>query len=366
MTVRTTLSRTFGPLRQDLWIYVVSGGLLLLLPGLFGLYREPSWLLSTFYVVGGLLVFCGVPTNLIYRHLGDRLIGDRSPLHPRALTFHAVVLPSCIVIGGFVTVILLESLGVDFPYEELRLTGPLLGIVIAGSVVAVSITVDHLKGRLRELELRELRARQESVMAQLQAIQSRVQPHFLFNCLNTVASLIQENPRQAEEAVERLADLLRYTLHSSKLPTATLGEEVDAVKGFLALEALRFGDRIKATVHVEPGLAELRVPPLVLQPIVENAIRHGIAHRREGGRLEVRIMRSGDGIVLEVEDDGPGPGGSLHQGTRTALEDLRRRLALLHPDGASVTESSGALGGYAVRISLPDAGLGAGHREVVR
>jgi LytS/YehU family sensor histidine kinase len=108
-------------------------------------------------------------------------------------------------------------------------------------------------------------------------------------------------------------------------------------------------------VRVEPGIGGVPVPPLSLQPLVENAVRHGIAPRREGGRLEVEICRAAGELRVRVEDDGPGPGNSGHQGAGAALSDLRKRLELLYGDGASLEVDSGGLGGCRVMLRLPEA-----------
>jgi hypothetical protein len=354
VTVREALRRVFAPIAPDWWIYptvVVAGTAL---PGIFGAYEEPVWALHTLLVVCVLALLCGVPMNLTYRHAWDRVVGPSAPpLAPRVLAFHAVVIAGWIFVGGELTHQLLMTLGSPFPFEEAAPQGVLLGFTLVAAAVAVASTLDAYRGRIRELETRELRAH-------LDAIQARVHPHFLFNCLNTVAGLIREDPVLAERAVERLADLFRYTLASSRRRFVPLAEELEAVRGFLELEAVRFGERVKATLHVAADVGEAEVPPLVLQPVVENAIRHGIAPRREGGRLEVRIERVGERLRLEVEDDGPGPGGSSHRGTGTALDDLRSRLSLLYGLAARVEAGRGPLGGYRIRIELPARRAGRG------
>jgi LytS/YehU family sensor histidine kinase len=190
-----------------------------------------------------------------------------------------------------------------------------------------------------------------------------MQPHFLFNSLNAVASLIGEDPERAEAALEKLSDILRYALDASRQPFVPLEQELEAVAGYLELETLRFPDRLTAALHVEPGIGAVPVPPLFLQPLVENAVRHGIAPRREGGRLEVEIQRCEDELRVRVEDDGPGIGGSPHRGAGVALADLRKRLALLYGDRASLGVDRGALGGCRVTLRLPLRGVEVSERE---
>jgi two-component system sensor histidine kinase AlgZ len=235
-----------------------------------------------------------------------------------------------------------------------------MGFVGDSIVTALMIAFGHYRDRIEEVELRELRARHELLAAQVQALQARIQPHFLFNCLNTVASLIEADPARAEAAVERLADLLRYTLAASKREKVPLDEELAAVRGFLELESLRHGERLRLALHVDPRAGDALVPPLVLQPVVENAVVHGVAPRREGGRVEVRVERRDGALVLGVEDDGPGPGGSAQRGSGIALADLRQRLALLYGDAARLEVGRAALGGCRVEIAIP---IGPGRPE---
>lgn len=209
------------------------------------------------------------------------------------------------------------------------------------------------RDRIEENRARELRLQREALAAQVQALQARIQPHFLFNSLNTVASLIGEDPERAERALEKLSDIFRYSLDASSQAVVPLAEELESVEGFLELETLRFPDRLSVALHVEPGIGAVPVPPLCLQPLVENAVQHAIAPRQERGRLEVEIRSREGELQVRVEDDGPGPGGSSHRGSGSALADLQRRLALLYGDRASLEIDRGDLGGFRAQLRLP-------------
>lgn len=230
-------------------------------------------------------------------------------------------------------------------------------IVVSVPVTLVAVTVtmslDRLRARAEHLEVLEADAQRALLRAQLDALQARVNPHFLFNSLNTVAALIPEDPERAERAVERLAALYRYTLEGSRKERVALAEELDGLADYLELERLRFGDRLSVSIEAAPGTRALVVPPLLLQPLVENAIKHGVAARRGAGRVVVRAALDGDTLVLTVDDDGPGPGASTHVGTGTSHEDLRARLELLYGGTGRLTTGRSALGGFEVKLELP-------------
>jgi two-component system sensor histidine kinase AlgZ len=305
------------------------------------------------------VVCLGVPVHLTYVHLGGRL-GLSHRLRPRDLPVHAAILALGVLGGTELALLVVRPLH-EFPLpadERFPSRAAIWGIGLVGNalVTSVMIALGSYRDRLQEVELRALRARHQALAAQLEALQARIQPHFLFNSLNTVASLIGEDPARAEAALERLSELFRYTLDASKRATVPLGEELAAVTAFLELEQLRYGDRLATALRVDPGAGDVAVPPLVLQPVVENAVLHGIGTRRKGGRLEVSVARRGADLLLRVEDDGPGPGGSQRRGSGTALDDLRRRLAILYGGEASLEVARAAGGGCLVEIALPLAG----------
>ncbi len=335
-----------APLRY-FWIYLA-------IPTLVSFDTHGSWRdYPVAWLVTFVLAVCvALPMHLSYAHLFERLAGP-DPLSLRALPFHAVVVFGWallgVEIGGLLVSALLPPNDLEHRKEVMRFAS-LFG---APLLVAGIIAYERYHERLAEIRTREIRAQREALAAQVQALQARLQPHFLFNSLNAVASLIGEDSKRAETAVERLSDLLRYALDASKQPFVPLADELDAVEGFLELEMLRFPDRLEASVRVEPGIGAVPVPPLVLQPLVENAVQHGIAPRREGGRVELEIQRAGDELRVRVEDDGPGPGASTHRGSGSALDDLRERLGLLYGERASLGVDRGALGGYRVTLRLP-------------
>lgn len=228
-----------------------------------------------------------------------------------------------------------------------------LSVVVSTGFVWIARAYERLRVQAREVEAREQLARNAALSAQLAALSARTNPHFFFNSLNAVASLIQEDPDRAEQMVERLSDLFRYTLDGSRRRYVPLREEIEMVRDYLDIEGIRLGDRLEWNVEIEDAAGDAEVPPLVLQPIVENAVRHGVSGRREGGRVDVAVRRDGDDLVVSVVDDGPGPGGSKHSGTGTSMRDLRKRLAIVYGDRARIDARAADGGGYRVELRIP-------------
>ena len=195
--------------------------------------------------------------------------------------------------------------------------------------------------------------RAELAQAELRALRAQINPHFLFNTLNTIAALIVENPRMAEDVTTRLAEVFRYTLKTSDQPDVPFGDELQFMRNYLTIERIRFGDRLRFEETVEPGLDSVRVPSLLLQPIVENAVRYGVSSRPEGGTLNLAARRDDGRIVIEVSDDGPGfRAHEQASGMGFGLHSVRERLrAAGHAEGLTIESAPGQ--GTRVRVTLP-------------
>jgi two-component system sensor histidine kinase AlgZ len=202
--------------------------------------------------------------------------------------------------------------------------------------------------RARDSEERALRAR-------LAALQAQVNPHFLFNTLNAIASLIPTSPESAESTIERLAGVLQYSIASSSRGRVTLAEELSAVRDYLEIEQARFGERLRSTIDVDEILAEDTIPPMLLQPLVENAVLHGLSSKDEGGAITVHGRADEGTMVLMVSDDGVGPGGSKRRGNDTGLKNLRERLALTYGQAAQLSVRARPGGGFECEIRMPRA-----------
>jgi two-component system, LytTR family, sensor kinase len=220
----------------------------------------------------------------------------------------------------------------------------------------------HVAAALAAARARELRAAQleaSLARAQIRNLRLQLQPHFLFNALNTVSATMYEDPRAADELLDQLAELLRASLRTAQTDEVPLAEELALLDAYLALLSARFGERLAVTIEAAPGTESALVPSMLLQPLVENAVRHGGAERTGKGAVVVRAREEADRLVLEVEDDGPGtiagdaPTRAGAAGTGLGLAGTAERLALLYGDGQTFRAGPGANGGFRVRASLP-------------
>ncbi len=193
--------------------------------------------------------------------------------------------------------------------------------------------------------------REAEMQAHLAALQARIQPHFLFNSMNTIASLIASDPEQAEEAVLDLSELFRASLRTGD-QLIPLSKELDLCQRYLAIESLRLGPRLKLEWHIADGLDSQAIPPLTLQPLVENAVYHGIQPRPEGGTVRIEAEARGNFVYLLVQNPKPEGNGSLHSGNRMALSNIQARLQALFGEPAVLKHShQGDV--YTVTLRLP-------------
>lgn len=202
---------------------------------------------------------------------------------------------------------------------------------------------------------RMLASEEDALRNRLAALQAQMNPHFLFNTLNAVASLVHKEPELAEATIERLAGVLQYTITSGKSTSVRLGDELDAVRDYLGIEQARFGARLRSSIDVSPELYEHLLPPMLLQPLVENAVLHGLASKEQGGEIRITGRAEGDSVVLTVSDDGVGPGNSLRKGNRVGLTSVRERIALSFGAAGSFLTRAREGGGFECVLRVPRA-----------
>ncbi len=275
--------------------------------------------------------------------------------HSRPPTFRRACLQSFLFCEAVIGMLVLLS---AIAY---RLSGkpfPWLGYVAPnmGLGGAIMILLGSLQARREAEEAEKLEARSEARAAQTRLLQSQLHPHVLFNALNGLAELIRKDPVRAELSVKSLSDLLRRLLVASEEGRVPLASERTMVEDYLDIEGMRLGDRLSVGWEWDPSLDTVQVIPLLVQPLVENAIKHGISPHLEGGRLEIRAARQGGDLVLEVRNTGMELRPDRSGRTGIGMKNLASRLALAYGDGARF--SLGAEAGWVVaRISISMAEL---------
>jgi two-component system, LytTR family, sensor kinase len=212
----------------------------------------------------------------------------------------------------------------------------------------------YYHGRYREREQAAEQLAAGLAEARLQALKMQIHPHFLFNTLNAIAALIPQEAQPARRMVARLGDLLRTTLEQEATQEVTLREELEFLEPYLEIEQTRLGDRLSVEFQVEPEALDARVPHLVLQPLVENAVRHGVAPRSEPGVVTIAAALEGGSLILEIRNTGGAArGGPTHEPGGRGLANVRSRLEQLYGADQQVTAGPARPGGWITTIRIP-------------
>jgi signal transduction histidine kinase len=231
----------------------------------------------------------------------------------------------------------------------------IFGVLVYGMHAAVYHTV-RVFAALREQEIAAAEAEALWAKAEMAALRAQLDPHFLFNSLHSITALVRDDPRSAEEALLQFSGLLRRVLAVNRETTdeVSLAEEMAFVDDYLAIEGLRLGERLRITRDLSPEALACRLPVFSLQPLVENAIRHAIAPRREGGHVRIRGTVVGGRLELSVADDGPGADpAAVAQAKGVGLPVIRRRLQARYGDHAAIAIDTAPGRGFRALLTLP-------------
>jgi two-component sensor histidine kinase len=265
------------------------------------------------------------------------------------------------VMGVALGVLLMGQVGLARPenFWHDYASGLRIGIVVALTVgVGFALwearreELARARREIHERELAEAHVRRQLAEARLASLESRLRPHFLFNTLNSIAALIPENPRLAEDTVERLAALLRFTLEAGERRLVPLSVELEVVTAYLEIERARFGARLRLAVDVAERARAAPVPPLAVQTLVENAVKHAVAARPEPTTVRISARVEDAALLVDVEDDGPGFEAAVLPAGH-GLANLRERLSGLFDEGASLEVGRGSAGGARIRLRVP-------------
>jgi len=295
------------------------------------------------------------------------LVDRRLPIPGRELgrRFSAHLLASLVFteVYFYIFTVIRALLGVT-PWSSLRLSQLLSPSIIGWQlwswliywVIVGGLLAYRYYERYLNSELRLERLEHSYSEARLNALRMQLDPHFLFNALNTISSHVERDPKLTRRMIEHLGDLLRMSLESKDRQEVPLIEEIAFLEHYLEIQKIRFGDQLRVVMDVGPDVRYAAVPAMVIQPLVENAIRHGISRRASGGTVTVRAVADGERLEIRVTDDGVGLplGWTLEGSEGLGLSITRQRIAGIHPNGASrFAVRNRAESGTEVEISLP-------------
>ncbi|MET0592970.1 MAG: histidine kinase [Polyangiaceae bacterium] len=339
------------------WNPVIAGAFNLVFGGAHDFPRR--WAIAmTISELATIQCFAGVYVFRMLEGVYHRRRGRSSPI--RSIGFHfllgGTIMPLALPLGFAGGGLVARVLGADWESPDFRSyrVGIGLGLVVAALFFFQRSRRDARDAALAaEAKIRELENRR--LQAQLSALTAEMNPHLLFNALNTVASLIHRDPDRAEEVVVQLADLYRGVLRSAGSSTHPLEDELRLCDAYLQVEHARFGDRLVRELDIDPSIntRAIQVPVLVLQPFVENAVKHGFSQRARGGKVRLEVRMNGQHLDITVDDDGVGFGESPERGTGKAIANCKERLSLTYGARAGLVVGAREGGGTRVVVSLP-------------
>jgi two-component system LytT family sensor kinase len=311
----------------------------------------------------GVLFYLWAVLSLLILWFSRRFPIEVRPLNTRNLLIH---IPAILVLAIGHQVIQLTTLWLVLP--RLRQLFPTLAAcfrvyfgfgfyidLIIATLIVVGVHALFYYQRFRASQMQEASLRAQLAQAQLRALKMQLHPHFLFNTLHSISSLVLEDPPKANSMIARLGDFLRLTLDHSDQQLVTLKEETEFVRCYLEIEQVRFGDRLAVEFQIEPAILSAEVPHLILQPVVENAIQHAIAPRAFPGRIEIAATRHDHSLRIEVKDSGPGltNGSDASEGHGVGLANVRSRLERLYGNDFRLEMTNGSPQGLTVLVEIP-------------
>ena len=321
---------------------------------------DDAWVNAMIFAVPATLVYAVSAGYSAYYICRAYPLAERAPFNVLMALAAAATLSALLwggVVRGWNELCLLPGV----PWAGIRLTPQQsilvfgLGVLLYGLLAAVNYLVTEFE-RARGAERRELESRLMAQEAELRMLRTQIDPHFLFNSLNSISALTSQNARAAREMTLQLAGFFRQSLSMEAHKKIALDQEIVLIRHFLAIEKVRFGERLELREELREGAGTCLVPPMIIQPLVENAIKHGIAQLPEGGWVRVAARRAGSLLHISVENtvdaEAAGVQGADDKGNGIGLANVRQRLACAYGHEASIHWSQSG-GVFSVAIAMP-------------
>jgi len=272
------------------------------------------------------------------------------------------ILLACLIIGTLIYSLAFSSdyaLG-QFKSDEFKIASPLAGIINLSGVVAIWSLIYfsfHYFQNYKRAEIESYIWEAAVKDFELKTLKSQLNPHFMFNALNSIRALIEEDPKSAQTAVTKLSNILRYSLKIERNETVPLDEEMQTVADYLALEAMRLEERIKYKISVDPKSAKIEIPPMMIQTLVENGIKHGIAKRTNGGEIFVTTKLENSNLYINIKNSGQIEEDLLKQSNGFGISNTKQRLNLIYGDAAKFEIKNNSDDSVSAEITIPVGGF---------
>jgi LytS/YehU family sensor histidine kinase len=312
--------------------------------------------------IAGLLTLLSAGNSFIHNFIFSQCIGfsvalinsltlRRVPPGKKRWAAFCVSLPVSVVVG---LTLAFWSTGVGGRGSPWPLQSALIALffgVIASITFVLFQRIERLDLEIKQRQLDQMESEKRQLEAHLKLLQAQIEPHFLFNTLANVSSLIESDPALARRLLERLIDWLRIALARARSDSATLGDELDMLENYLQILQIRFGERLRWRIEVLADARQAAFPPMLLQPLVENAVRHGIELKVRGGNLHISAHADATRLTVSVRDDGAGFSDETKSGA--GLENVRARLAALYGEKGKLMLESNTDGGLTATLTIP-------------
>jgi len=322
------------------WILLVGGWLLYFTLNLLALYGLPGVQPITYYTLF-LITLYGIPIVHLYRYVIKKYKWDSIPTVtaiPRVLSTN-LVLSLFIIVLTYITLFFTGSFNTDL--LSLRVLIMIYintnGVLVIWALLYFAI---HFFRNFERAEIERLIWEAAVKDFELKTLKSQLNPHFMFNALNSIRALIEEDPESAKLAISQLSNIFRYSLRIERTETVPMEDEIATVNDYLSLEKIRYEERLNYTVDLEPSLRSFEIPPMMIQTLVENGIKHGLSKLPKGGDVSVKVFKNDGFVIIVIENTGTLVEQEMHDSKGHGLSNTKLRLNLLYGENASFSITS--------------------------